>query len=125
MTGKRILVIEDEFLVALEIQSELSQAGFADIEHAATEREALQRLKERHWDAVVADTNLNGRGMGQVVAALNERHIPFVIVTGYSRESLPPEVAHVPLIDKPFSGPHLVQTVISLCTGVGLSGAHA
>ena len=124
MTDKRILVIEDEFLVALEIQSELQNAGFGQVEHTATEADALKRIHESHWDAAVADANLNGCGMGQIVAALNEHHIPFVIVSGYGRESLPPEVAHIELIDKPFHGPRLVQTVVSLCRAAPYGELH-
>jgi DNA-binding response OmpR family regulator len=115
MIGKTVLVIEDEFLVALEIQTELTNAGFAAVEHAATEQEALARIQEGQWDAVVADANLNGRGLTRIASALNQHGIPFVVVTGYSRESLPPEVREVPVIDKPFSGRKLVQTVRNLC----------
>lgn len=115
MTGKRILVIEDEFLIALEIQSQLQTAGFADVVHAATEKAALLRIQEGGWDTAVADANLNGRGLGRVAAALLERYIPFVIVTGYSRDSLPAEVVHIPLIEKPLTGPSLVREVTRLC----------
>ena len=115
MIGKRILLIEDEFLIALDIQRELKEAGFDAVEHAATEREALTRIQEGQWDAVVADANLNGRGLTRIASALNQHQIPFVIVTGYSRESLPPEVGEVPVVDKPFSGRQLIQTVLSLC----------
>jgi CheY-like chemotaxis protein len=115
MTGKRILVIEDEYLVALEMQSVLADAGFAEVEYAATEREALARIEEGGWDAAIADANLNGRGISRIAAALTEHGVPFMIVTGYARESLPPEVAHVPFLDKPFHAPRLVQTVSRLC----------
>ncbi len=115
MTGKRILLIEDEYLVALELQRELEDAGFAEVVHAASEREALQRLDEGHWDAAIADANLNGRTSKAVGAALREQGIPFVVATGYGRESLPPELAEAPLLSKPIYGRRLVQEVTRLC----------
>ncbi len=123
MTSKRILLIEDEYMIALDIQSQLQAAGFGDVVHAATEKAALKKIQEGGWDAAVADANLNGRGMGRVAAALLEHRIPFVIVTGYSRDSLPPEVAGIPLIEKPLTGPHLVHEVARLCTAAGTNEA--
>lgn len=125
MNEKRILVIEDEFLVALEIQSQMREAGFGPVEHAATEKEALKRIQEGSWDAVVADANLNGRGLQRVTAALNQHRIPFIIVTGYSRDSLPPEVAQVPVLHKPIDGQRLIQEVRRLLFGQTSGGSIA
>ncbi len=116
MTGKRILVIEDEYLIALEIQSVLADAGFAEVVHAATEEEALARIEQGGFAAALADANLHGRGIGRIAAALFSHAIPFVIVTGYERESLPAEVVKVPLIEKPFDSRLLVQTMVRLTT---------
>ena len=65
---------------------------------------------------MVADANLNGCGIERIAAALDEHRIPFVIVTGYGRESLPPEVAHVTVLEKPSSAARVVQAVASLFT---------
>lgn len=111
VTGKHILVIEDEFLVAMEMVSVMEAAGAAEVEHAATETEALALIRQKRWDAALADANLSGPGIEQVAAALRDRGVPFVIVTGYGRESLPPKLAGVPLIEKPFRGPQLVKAV--------------
>lgn len=115
MTEKRILVIEDEFLVALEIETTLENAGFGKIEQAASEPEALARIAEGGWDVVVADANLQGKQIGRIASALMSGGVPFVIVSGYGREHLPAEVAHIPLLEKPFNRPLLVKTVTNLC----------
>lgn len=115
MNDKRVLIIEDEFLVAIELQSILKAAGFLDVVHAATESEALDCLAQGRWSAAIADANLNGQGITKIAAALRERQVPFVIVTGYGREQLPPEVATVPMLEKPVSKSRLVQTVWELC----------
>jgi len=114
MRGRRVLVIEDEYLVALEIESVLQAAGIDEVVLAATELEALDEMREGQWDFVVADANLNGVGINCIAAALSERSIPFVIVSGYRREHLPGEVADVPLVAKPFRGAELVQALEQL-----------
>jgi DNA-binding response OmpR family regulator len=111
-----ILMIEDEFLVAAEIRFHLERAGFVELEHAATEGAALTAIGVRDWDAAVVDANLNGRGIEGIASALLAKRIPFVIVTGYGRTGLPPSVAAVPVIDKPFHPPTLVDTVGRLCS---------
>jgi DNA-binding response OmpR family regulator len=111
-----ILIIEDEFLVAAEIRFHLQRGGFGELEHAATERDALAAIGARDWDAAVLDANLNGRGIDRIAAALSEKSIPFVIVTGYGRKGLPEAVADIPVIEKPFPPRVLLETVAGLCT---------
>lgn len=115
MTGKRILVVEDEFLIALEILSMLEDAGFSGVEHAGTEAEALRLLGSGAWDAVVADANLDGRSAERLTIHLRAQGIPFVVVTGYDRDSLPASIRDAPLIEKPLHGSRLAQTVAKLC----------
>jgi CheY-like chemotaxis protein len=119
MTGKRILVIEDEFLVAIDIQSQLTKAGASHVEHAATEKDALKRISNAGWDAAVVDANLNGRSIERVAAASIHDHVPFIVVTGYNHESLPEELLHIPLLSKPVQGHHLVQELARLFPGDG------
>ena len=111
-----ILMIEDEFLVAAEIRFHLERGGFGEVEHVATERDALAAIAARKWDAAVVDANLNGRGIDGIAAALAGKSIPFVIVTGYGRKALPEAVADVPVIEKPFHPEALVNTVAGLFT---------
>ena len=111
-----ILMIEDEFLVAAEIRFHLARAGFVEVEHAATERDALTAIGARDWDAAVVDANLNGRGIDAIASALSEKRVPFVIVTGYGRQALPRSVSSVPVVDKPFHPQTLVDTVTRLCS---------
>jgi CheY-like chemotaxis protein len=112
--GLKILMIEDEYLVAEEIRLCLKGAGFSEIEHAGTEDAALKHLSNGRWDAAVVDANLDGRKIDTVADALFERGIPFVIVTGYARESLPERLASVTVVEKPFRSKALVDAVLSL-----------
>jgi CheY-like chemotaxis protein len=116
MKGKRILVIEDEFLIGVEIESILKASGAKDVGSAATEEEALRQIEHGTWDAVVADANLNGRGIQRIAHILVERSIPLLVVTGYGLESLPPEVRQSPVLTKPFRASQLVGAISPLLT---------
>src|SRR5436190_16244860 len=106
-----ILMIEDEFLIAAEIRFHLERGGFRQIEHAATEIDALAAIAAGDWDGAILDANLDGHGIERIAAALQEKGVPFVIVTGYGRQGLPAAVADVPVIDKPFRPSKLVDTL--------------
>jgi CheY-like chemotaxis protein len=107
-------MIEDEFLIAAEIRFHLERGGFSDVEHAATEPDALAAIAARDWDAAVVDANLNGRGIDGVATALGAKRIPFVVVTGYGRDGLRHVPADVPVLDKPFRPEMLVEIVARL-----------
>ena len=114
LSGKRILVIEDETLLALDTLMTLEDAGAEVADAAATCKAALEQIGLRDFDAAVLDGNLGGEPVDAVAAALARRSIPFVFVTGYGRESLPHSFAHAPLLTKPFSGVQLVDVIIDL-----------
>ena len=107
-------MIEDEFLIAAEIRFHLERGGFLDVEHAATEPDALAAIAARDWDAAVVDANLNGRGVDGVAAALRAKGVPFVIVTGYGRDGLSHVPADVTVLEKPFRPETLVEVVAGL-----------
>jgi CheY-like chemotaxis protein len=101
MAGQRLLVVEDELLVALDIESILSDAGMDVVGPASSAAEALKLITDSPPDAALLDANLSGEPIDAVAQALGERRIPFAYVTGYGRESLPP--AHpAPIVPKPF-----------------------
>jgi DNA-binding response OmpR family regulator len=110
-----ILMIEDEFLVAAEIRFHLERAGWSEVTHAATESDALAAIQAGAWEAAVVDANLNGQGINEIAAALRDKGVPFIIVTGYGRNGLPKAVADAPVIDKPFRPKTLVDAVARLC----------
>ena len=111
MKEQRILVIEDEFLIAMEIASALEEAGFSGVEIADNEAQALHRIATEHWDGVVADANLNGQRINRVVVTVCERSIPFIIVTGYGKRALPASIGDAPVVEKPFDGPTLAAAL--------------
>lgn len=97
---RRILVVEDEELVALELSAELSRLGWAIVGPAATLAEA-QNLLSHGVDAAVLDVNLRGRPIYPVAEALEARDVPFLFCTGYEMVDPEGRFPHVPIIRKP------------------------
>lgn len=115
MTPARILVVEDEFLVAIQIEAILRGAGWRVTGSAGTLAGAMSLARKSECDAAVLDVNLRGERVDEVAAILSERGIPFLFVSGYGRGNLPAAFRdRVEFLAKPFSDQMLVQTVGSL-----------
>jgi CheY-like chemotaxis protein len=111
MSARLVLIVEDEFLVALDMETILNDAGFDVLGPAGSVAEALRLVESnRQLDAALLDNNLNGETAGPVAAALRDRGVPFAFVTGNDRASLPVAFADAPLVRKPFDAARLVET---------------
>ena len=98
--NRKILLVEDEELVALELSAELSRLGWAIVGPAATLAEA-QALLSKHVDAAVLDVNLRGHPIYPVAEQLEKLHVPFVFCTGYEMVDPEGRFPNVPVIRKP------------------------
>jgi CheY-like chemotaxis protein len=116
MRGKRILVVEDEFLIALDIAGALEQGGLVVIGPLASVRDALHALEHERVDGALLDANLGGEPVGRVADALLARRIPFAFVSGYGREQLPRQHQGAPLLGKPFAAGDLLGVVARFWT---------
>lgn len=114
MSEVNVLVVEDELLIGLEIESVLTDAGFSVIGPAATVESALKDAQTARIDCALLDANLNGKPVDAVADALVGRRVPFVFLTGYGRENLPAAHRNAPLISKPFEARALVATIRTL-----------
>ncbi len=113
--GASILVVEDEFLVAMQIEAVLREAGWNVIGPAGTLAKALGCARSAACDGAVLDVNLRGERVDEVARILSERGIPFLFASGYGRENLPPAFRDsVGFLAKPFSDQTLVQAVRDL-----------
>ena len=110
----KVLIVEDEPLIALEIESILSDAGFAIAGCVASVDKALAVLEREDCDAAVLDANLRGESIEAVALALDQRNKPFCFVSGYGRVYLPAPFQEAPLLSKPFAPDALVQAVSRL-----------
>lgn len=112
LAGRRVLVLEDTALVAMEMEAVLADAGYDVVGPAATVAEALLLIEEPGVDAAVLDVNLQGETSFPVAAALRGRGTPFIFVTGYSNRAVfPPELLDAPRLTKPFQQRHLLATL--------------
>ncbi len=112
--GKRILVVDDEPLIAMDIATSLEDEGCIVIGPASTVEKALTLIEMAGIDAALLDANLAGAPVDVIAAALTRRKIPFAFVTGYGREGLPKAFQRAALIKKPFERSHLIEVVQQL-----------
>jgi len=102
LEAKRILLVEDAVLVAMQTEELLESAGCVPVGPAATVEEALALAESEPLDAALLDVNLDGDLVFPVAAALRRRAIPFIFVTGYDGPSVfPAEFQRDPRIGKP------------------------
>jgi PAS domain S-box-containing protein len=97
----RVLLVEDEALVAMMIQDTLAEFGFQVIGPLSTASEALAAARESHFDAAVLDINLGDGLVYTVAEILGVRGVPFVFVTGYDIDSVDPRFSDIPILQKP------------------------
>ena len=83
-TSKRVLVVEDEFLIAMYIEKMLSDLGIQVVGPASSFQSALYLARSENLDGAILDVNLgDGSFVTPVVDALSERGIPFALATSY------------------------------------------
>ncbi|MCR5877782.1 hypothetical protein [Phenylobacterium sp. J367] len=113
LRGSRVLIVEDAVLLALELETSLSEAG-AEVIGPAYELEEAMALLDRPIDAAVLDANLNGRSVTPVAEALFRRKVPFVFATGYGEAGGAPTGFDAPVIRKPYDVTQVAAAVAEL-----------
>jgi len=104
LTGRRILIVEDESLVAMLLETILEDMGCTPVGPAASVDEGLKLVSEPGTlDAALLDVNVAGRQIFPVADALKARGVPFVFSTGYGEGGLPDEWRSQHTIQKPFT----------------------
>ena len=114
LAGRRVLVVEDNFLIALNLGECLGEGGAEVIGPCASAAEALAAIAAGGIDCAVVDLNLGEGPDFTTAAALREAGIPFALATGYDGGSVPEEFATVPMLQKPVSGGALVAALLRL-----------
>jgi len=116
LKGARVLLVEDEPLVALDLRFELEDAGAVVLSVARTVAEAMEAAQGQQVDLALLDGNLKGEPVDEVAALFSQQGVPFCFVSGYGREHLPAGFDHAPLIEKPFRPDALRSILTDLLT---------
>ena len=119
LIGQRILVVEDEMLVAMMVEDILLDLGCEVVGPAASVGAALRLAGQERLDGAVLDVNLGSETVYLVADALKRLDVPFVFVTGYGPGGLDASHRGHPTIQKPFRPD---QFGVELIEGLGRAG---
>jgi two-component sensor histidine kinase/PAS domain-containing protein len=103
LAGRRILVVEDEVIVAWALEDMLAGLGCAVVGPAARINQALTMIEAEAFDAAVVDVNLDGEKSYPVVDALTARGVPFVFSTGYGKAGIAAKYGAFTVLQKPYA----------------------
>jgi CheY-like chemotaxis protein len=109
IVGQRVLIVEDEPLVAMELEMLLEDAGAVPLGPAVTCDEAIEAITRQRPDLALLDGNLNGQKVDRVAAAFDAAGIRFAFVSGYGPEHLPAGFADRLIVGKPFQAAQLLD----------------
>ena len=112
----RILVVEDEMLVAMSIEDMLLDLGHEVAGLASRLGPALALARESRFDAAMLDVNLAGEPSFPVADLLIGRGIPFLFATGYGRSGIEERYRDFPLLQKPFRAAELGAALAGLAS---------
>lgn len=102
LSGLHVLIVEDAFLVALDLSEQLRDRGCSIIGPASTVEQALQEMEGIDLDGAILDVNLGEERSFPVAERLASRGIPFIFLTGYDgATAFPDEFSLAPRLTKP------------------------
>jgi DNA-binding response OmpR family regulator len=111
---QRVLLVEDEVLVAMYVEDVLSDLGYKVIALATNLDEAIEQAGTKTFDLAVLDVNLAGQMSFPVAAMLREREIPFLFLSGYTSGAIIDEFRNEVRLRKPLRMPELARAIKSI-----------
>lgn len=116
-SDKRILYVEDQVLIALDVQDHLADLGMSEVTVKNSLTDGLSALESQSYDLAILDIHLgHGETSFPLAEKAKERGMRIVFTTGYNSCELPERLAGTPVLEKPVSGPALaavVQTIFA------------
>jgi two-component SAPR family response regulator len=113
LDGLRVIIVEDETLLAMLIEDMLSELGCEVLWTAHRVGKALDLVARSEPDAAVLDVNIAGDEVYPVAEVLAKRNIPFLFATGYGARGLQDSWRDRPIVQKPFQKEHLSQGLLA------------
>jgi CheY-like chemotaxis protein len=110
--GKRVLVVEDELLVALLIEDVLNDENCYVIGPITNLSEAISAARTEDVDVALLDVNLRGEKVYPVAEILAQRDIPFLFLSGYGPDAIPRDRPEWRMCSKPFRAERLIASLV-------------
>jgi len=117
LDGKRILIVDDEYMIALMAEQLVLDLGGTPVGPVATFTEAMSVARSGDFDAALLDVNLYGTQSEDVARELAARNIPFVVVTGYG--SINWRGIEAPVLTKPYDAPAIGRALAKAIAAAG------
>jgi DNA-binding response OmpR family regulator len=114
LRGKRVIIVEDEPLLSMELESLLTAHGCKIAGTAGTLEKAKVLVERTDCDVALLDLTLGGQPVIEVAAKLTQRNVPFAFVSGYGREVLPEGFKDALLLTKPVHIGNLIAAIEQL-----------
>ena len=112
--ARRILIVEDEAIVALFIEDLLEELGHKVAGTISRLDEAMERAKQRDFDLAILDVHLHGEDVFPFADLLVQQKTPFVFATGYGERGIPERLRGAPTLQKPFRPDELADMITKL-----------
>jgi DNA-binding response OmpR family regulator len=116
-----ILIVEDEPLLALDLEATLAEGGFRVIGPTATTSQAIELVREHRPDLTILDLNLGREWVFPVADVLTQLGLRFFILSGHSRDFVPARHRNSPFMQKPHSAAALLRKVRAMLGSAGQS----
>ena len=115
LSGLRLLLVEDETLVAMMVEDMLADLGCVVVDVAGTLSRGLALVADQglDLDGAILDVNLGGEKVYPVAEALAARGVPFIFATGYGTAGIAEDFSHVPALAKPYESRALARMLTS------------
>lgn len=111
LSGRRVLVVEDEMLVLMHTEDMLADLGCESVTAAATVDQAVALIEAQTFDVAMLDMNLDGDKTHVVADALASHGVPFMFATGYDGRDMRDGYRDRPVLNKPFHARDLVEAL--------------
>lgn len=119
LADKRILVVEDEYFIARDLERALRAADAIVIGPVATLEQGLDLAATQALDAAVLDVNLAGERAFEIADRLTARDVPWTFLTGYDEWALPAPYRSASIVAKPFQADRIVRAIGALLPDKG------
>ncbi|AZG86847.1 response regulator [Pseudomonas syringae pv. pisi str. PP1] len=110
----KVLLVEDETMLAMLMEMLLEDLGFATAYHASTLNEGIEYARNGEYDLAILDINIIGGNSFPIAAAIADRGIPFMFCSGYGRLGIPETWLDRRCVAKPFSAEQLSEALSEL-----------